>query len=147
MDDWKTSFLLGWPIFRGELLVLGSVSTCIAQILNLLPDKPRPSAPAPPSIPSSPVPAFEDPAPGIVPGSSNLYRISGGQIASNSPYRKCGPRIERFFFLGEMSFFSNVSWWSNQENQHGLRSFSHWTAKILLWHQDQLSWGGFVRSQ
>ena len=26
MDGWKTSFLLGWPIFRGELLVLGSVT-------------------------------------------------------------------------------------------------------------------------
>ncbi len=25
MDGWKTSFLLGWPILRGELLVLGSV--------------------------------------------------------------------------------------------------------------------------
>ena len=25
MDGWNTSFLLGWPIFRGELLVLGSV--------------------------------------------------------------------------------------------------------------------------
>ena len=27
MDGWKTSFLLGWPIFRGELLVLGSVNS------------------------------------------------------------------------------------------------------------------------
>ena len=26
MDGWNTSFLLGWPIFRCELLVLGSVS-------------------------------------------------------------------------------------------------------------------------
>ena len=25
MDGWKTSFLLGWPIFRGELLVSGRV--------------------------------------------------------------------------------------------------------------------------
>ena len=25
MDGWKTSFLLGWPVIRGELLVLGSV--------------------------------------------------------------------------------------------------------------------------
>ena len=25
MDNWKTSFLLGWPIFRGELLVSGRV--------------------------------------------------------------------------------------------------------------------------
>ena len=25
MDGWNTSFLLGWPIFRGELLVSGSV--------------------------------------------------------------------------------------------------------------------------
>ena len=25
MDGCNTSFLLGWPIFRGELLVLGSV--------------------------------------------------------------------------------------------------------------------------
>ena len=25
MDGWNTSFLLGWPIFRGELLVLGRV--------------------------------------------------------------------------------------------------------------------------
>ena len=25
MDGWNTSFVLGWPIFRGELLVLGSV--------------------------------------------------------------------------------------------------------------------------
>ena len=25
MYGWNTSFLLGWPIFRGELLVLGSV--------------------------------------------------------------------------------------------------------------------------
>ena len=24
-DGWKTTFLLGWPIFRGELLVLGRV--------------------------------------------------------------------------------------------------------------------------
>ena len=28
MDDWKTSFLVGRPIFRGELLVLGRVSFC-----------------------------------------------------------------------------------------------------------------------
>ena len=26
MDGWNTSFLLGWPIFRGELLVSGSVN-------------------------------------------------------------------------------------------------------------------------
>ena len=26
MDDWKTGFLLGWPIFRGELLVSGRVN-------------------------------------------------------------------------------------------------------------------------
>ena len=26
MDGWNLSFLLGWPIFRGELLVLGSVA-------------------------------------------------------------------------------------------------------------------------
>ena len=26
MDGWNTTFLLGWPIFRGELLVSGSVS-------------------------------------------------------------------------------------------------------------------------
>ena len=26
MDGWNTNFLVGWPIFRGELLVLGSVS-------------------------------------------------------------------------------------------------------------------------
>ncbi len=25
MDGWNTSFLLGWPIPRGDLLVLGSV--------------------------------------------------------------------------------------------------------------------------
>ncbi len=25
MDGWNTTFLLGYPIFRGELLVLGSV--------------------------------------------------------------------------------------------------------------------------
>ncbi len=25
MDGWNASFQLGWPIFRGELLVLGSV--------------------------------------------------------------------------------------------------------------------------
>ena len=25
MDGWNTSFLLGWPIFMGELLVSGSV--------------------------------------------------------------------------------------------------------------------------
>ena len=25
MDGWNTSFLLGWPIFRGKLLVLGRV--------------------------------------------------------------------------------------------------------------------------
>ncbi len=25
MDGWNTSFLLGWPIFRGELLISGSV--------------------------------------------------------------------------------------------------------------------------
>ena len=25
MDGWNTSFFLGWPIFRGEMLVLGSV--------------------------------------------------------------------------------------------------------------------------
>ena len=25
IDGWKMSFLLGWPIFRGELLVSGSV--------------------------------------------------------------------------------------------------------------------------
>ena len=25
MDGWNTNFLLGWPIFRGELLVSGSV--------------------------------------------------------------------------------------------------------------------------
>ena len=25
MDGWKTTFLLGWPMFRCELLVLGSV--------------------------------------------------------------------------------------------------------------------------
>ena len=25
MDGWNISFLLGWPIFRRELLVLGSV--------------------------------------------------------------------------------------------------------------------------
>ena len=25
MDGWNTSFLLGWPIFRGELSVLGSI--------------------------------------------------------------------------------------------------------------------------
>ena len=25
MDGWNTSFLLGWPIFRGELLVSGRV--------------------------------------------------------------------------------------------------------------------------
>ena len=24
INGWKTSFLLGWPIFRGELLALGS---------------------------------------------------------------------------------------------------------------------------
>ena len=28
MDGWNTSFLLGWPIFRGELLVLGRVKYC-----------------------------------------------------------------------------------------------------------------------
>ena len=28
MDDWKMNFLLGWPIFRDDLLVLGSVFTC-----------------------------------------------------------------------------------------------------------------------
>ena len=27
MDGWKTSFLLGWPIFRGELLVFGSANS------------------------------------------------------------------------------------------------------------------------
>ena len=27
MDDWKISFLLGWPIFRCELLVSGRVPT------------------------------------------------------------------------------------------------------------------------
>jgi len=26
MDGWKTTILLGWPIFRGELLVSGRVS-------------------------------------------------------------------------------------------------------------------------
>ena len=26
VDGWNTSFLLGWPIFRGELLVSGSVT-------------------------------------------------------------------------------------------------------------------------
>ena len=26
MDGWNTTFFLGWPIFRGELLVLGSVA-------------------------------------------------------------------------------------------------------------------------
>ena len=25
MDGWNTGFLLGWPIFRGELLVSGSL--------------------------------------------------------------------------------------------------------------------------
>ena len=25
MNGWKITFLFGWPIFRGELLVLGSV--------------------------------------------------------------------------------------------------------------------------
>ena len=29
MDDWKTSFLLGWPIFRCELLVSGRVVTSL----------------------------------------------------------------------------------------------------------------------
>ena len=29
MDGWNTSFLLGWPIFRGEMLVSGRVTaTC-----------------------------------------------------------------------------------------------------------------------
>ena len=28
MDGWNTSFLLGWPLFRGELLVSGSVYPC-----------------------------------------------------------------------------------------------------------------------
>ena len=26
MDDWNTTFLLGWPVFRCELLVLGRVN-------------------------------------------------------------------------------------------------------------------------
>ena len=26
MDGWNTSFLLGWPIFRGKLIVSGSVT-------------------------------------------------------------------------------------------------------------------------
>ena len=30
MDGWNTGFLLGWPIFRGELLVLGSEKECDA---------------------------------------------------------------------------------------------------------------------
>ena len=32
MDGWNTSFLLGWPIFRGELLVSGSVQSFADQI-------------------------------------------------------------------------------------------------------------------
>ena len=31
MDGWKTSFLFGWPILRGELLVLGSVDVSLFQ--------------------------------------------------------------------------------------------------------------------
>ena len=26
---WETTFLLGWPIFRGELLVMGRVFRCV----------------------------------------------------------------------------------------------------------------------
>ena len=29
MDGWNTRFLLGWPIFRGRLLVSGSVPFCL----------------------------------------------------------------------------------------------------------------------
>ena len=28
MDGWNTNFLVGWPIFRGELLVLGCFREC-----------------------------------------------------------------------------------------------------------------------
>ena len=35
MDGWKTTFLLGWPIFKGELLVSGSVFEYI-QGFNLI---------------------------------------------------------------------------------------------------------------
>ena len=33
MDGWNTSFLLGWPIFRGELLVSGA-NWCIGMPLS-----------------------------------------------------------------------------------------------------------------
>ena len=33
IDGWKMSFLLGWPVFRGELLVLGSVPPDLFMIL------------------------------------------------------------------------------------------------------------------
>ena len=35
MDGWKTCFLLGWPIFRGELLVLGRVSFSVRLVKKL----------------------------------------------------------------------------------------------------------------
>ena len=34
MDGWNTSFLLGWPMFRGEVLVLGSVPPSLTTICS-----------------------------------------------------------------------------------------------------------------
>ncbi len=36
MDGWSTRFLLGWPIFRCELLVFGSVITKIPQHVGII---------------------------------------------------------------------------------------------------------------
>ena len=36
MDGWKINFLLGWPNFRGELLVSGRVSRCWSSPNNIL---------------------------------------------------------------------------------------------------------------
>ena len=39
MDGWNTGSLLGWPIFRGELLVSGRVDD--AKSLPNIPEKPQ----------------------------------------------------------------------------------------------------------
>ena len=49
MDGWNTTFLLGRPIFRGQLLVSGSVYTCIfgfSDLPVLIADRPHEAEPA-----------------------------------------------------------------------------------------------------
>ena len=111
MDGWNTSFLLGWPIFRGELLVSGT-KWCIGMPWYAILHRPSGSVPTSAGQIAGPA-ASPSPPPAPVEGGFSTYVFRE---------RCCRPIMSMETFLGRkpsIAHRSDQSFWRHCSEQWG----------------------------